>query len=94
MSKYYNKSVIGIDVASEFSVATILPPNGEFSNKTLYDYYHKLIETKKKKVALVAIIHKIIKYIGKIFIVSVRKMAYLLCPFFIINIFYKILDSS
>lgn len=37
-------------------------PNGEFSNKTLYDYYHKLIETKKKKVALVAIIHKIIKY--------------------------------
>lgn len=37
-------------------------PNGEFSNKNLYDYYHKLIETKKKKVAIVAVIHKIIKY--------------------------------
>lgn len=28
----------------------------------MYDYYHKLIENKKKKVALVAVIHKIIKY--------------------------------
>lgn len=40
-----------------------MKPNGEFSNKILYDYYHQLIEIKKKKVAIIAIMHKIVKYI-------------------------------
>lgn len=41
MSKYYNKAVIGIDVASEFSVATILSPNGNILRKS-FKFYHSL----------------------------------------------------
>jgi len=37
--------------------------NGEFSNQSLYEYYHKLIITKKKKVSMIAVMHKMIKYI-------------------------------
>lgn len=41
MSKYYTKTVIGIDIASEFSVATILSPNGDIFKKS-FKFYHSL----------------------------------------------------
>lgn len=41
MSKYYTKTVIGIDVTSEFSVATILSPNGDTFKKS-FKFYHSL----------------------------------------------------
>lgn len=41
MSKYYDKSVIEIDVASEFSVATILAPNGDVFKKS-FKFNHSL----------------------------------------------------
>ncbi|SHK24178.1 Transposase, partial [Geosporobacter subterraneus DSM 17957] len=37
--------------------------NGDPINSTLRDYYHKKCETKKKKVALVAVMHKLLHYI-------------------------------
>lgn len=37
-------------------------PNGEFSNKILYDQYHALIEIKKKKVAIDTIMHKLVSH--------------------------------
>ena len=33
MSKYYNSPVIGVDVAADFSVATILAPDGSTLKK-------------------------------------------------------------
>ncbi|MFA9397342.1 MAG: IS110 family transposase, partial [Clostridiaceae bacterium] len=53
MSKYLNSLIVGIDVASEFSFASILSPNGSQYRKP-FKFYHTvdgfnyLIEQTKK----------------------------------------------
>ena len=37
--------------------------NGDAINSVLRDYYHQKCESKKKKVALVAVMHKLLNYI-------------------------------
>jgi transposase len=44
-------------------VSIRLKSNGEANNKVLLDYYKNNLTGKKKKVAIVAIMHKLINYI-------------------------------
>ncbi len=62
MSKRGSRLARRVLYTSALSVIKKLP-NGEVSNKILYDHYHKLIESKKKKVAIGAIMHKLVNYI-------------------------------
>ena len=41
MSKFYDLPVIGVDVAAEFSVATILSPEGDIFKKN-FRFIHKI----------------------------------------------------
>lgn len=42
MSKLYDLPVIGIDVAANFSVATVLKPNGDVYKKKNFRFNHSL----------------------------------------------------